>query len=145
MTEGRINMKESDLMERMAVESIRGWNVISTGAGYLVETDWQWPNRERIEIFIGAVGERKDLFIVSDGGEIFNFFFSYGMDLSKNRSGMRAVEEIVTHYGAHVAEYRIVKGAGPDDLSAAIRAILEALKEISFSLFHLVQSSDSPH
>ena len=66
-------MDEKTLEQNLAETLVEGWDISSTGNGFLVASDWRWPNNERIEIYVRNVGEREDLFLVTDGGELFNY------------------------------------------------------------------------
>ncbi len=131
-------MDETDLLEDLGAEFIKGWDVAPTGSGFMVITDWQWPNRDRIEVFVRKVGDREDLFLVSDGGEIFNVLFSHGIDLGKDTRSMDLFREVAKNHGAEFADYAIVKGANGKDVAGAVRMVLEAAKDISFLLWHKV-------
>jgi len=63
-------MNEKILEQNLSEAFIRDWEIIPTGSGFLVVSDWLWPNHERIEIHARTVGEREDLFVVADGGEL---------------------------------------------------------------------------
>ena len=69
-------MDESVLEEQLAEELIGGVEILSTGNGFLVITDWRWPGDEKIEVHARRVAERDDLYLVTDGGELCNFLFA---------------------------------------------------------------------
>lgn len=136
-------MDEKTLEQNLAEELIRGWSINTTGTGFLIITDWQWPNHDPIEIYVRSVGEREDLYLVSDGGEIFNFLFVHGIDLTRDEQGRRVFAGTAQHYGAKIVDYQISKGANNGDLHQAVRSILEVVKDVSFLLWHkLGQVSD---
>jgi hypothetical protein len=129
-------MDEKSLVENLAEELIKGWDITPTGSGFLISTDWRWPNHERIEVYVRTVGEREDLYLVSDGGEVFNFLFAQGIDLAKDSQGMKIFSGVAQNYGAKIVDYQMAKGASDADLPQAVRAILEAIKDVSFLLWH---------
>jgi hypothetical protein len=129
---------EAELLEALGAELIDGWDVAPTGDGFLITTDWSWPNRERIEIFVRRVGEREDLFIVTDGGELFNLLFTHGFDPGSDHRSMDLFRKSAENHGAEVVEGRIVKGANAGGVAVAVREILEAVKDISFLLWHKI-------
>jgi len=129
-------MDETILKQRLQEAFIEDWEIMPTGGGFLIVTDWHWPNSERIEIHIRPVGEREDLYIVSDGGELFNLLFSQGVDLSKDERGMKILDGVTKNYGAKAVDCQIAKGAGLGDLHRAIRVVLEAIKDASFLLWY---------
>ncbi|MFP5212580.1 MAG: DUF1828 domain-containing protein [Acidobacteriota bacterium] len=138
-------MDERTLEQSLAEELTREWRIVSTGSGYMIITDWHWPNGEKIEIYVRTVGEREDLYVVSDGGELFNFLYSQGIDLSKDERGMRTLNGMIELNGAKVVDYQLVKGAGEMELAQAIRNVLEAIKDASLILWHKVGTSESIH
>lgn len=138
-------MDEREIFEGLAESFFEGWDVMPTGGGFLITTDWKLPNNEQIEIHVRRVGDRDDLFIVTDGGELINFLFSEGVDLSKDRESRNILEGIADNRSVKIAEYQLVKGANEEDLSRAVRDLLEALKEGSFALWHKIRSkTDGP-
>ena len=133
-------MNETTLEQNLTEALIREWEIIPTGSGFLVVSDWLWPNHERIEIHVRTVGEREDLFVVTEGGELFNFLFSQGIDLTRDEKGQKAVRNVLSHYGAELVDFQIVKGAGEGDLAQAIRLLVEAVKDASFVLWHRLEA-----
>jgi hypothetical protein len=129
-------MDTDKLFQNLAEEMIRQWDIMPTGSGLLVTTDWQLPNNDRIEIHVRPVGEREDLYLVTDGGELFNFLFSHGIDLSKDNRSMKVLNSIAANYGAQFVEYQMAKGANDTDLHSAIRLVLEAVKDAAYILWH---------
>lgn len=129
-------MDEQTLTRNLAEELINGWDITPTGSGFLIVTDWHWPNHERIEVYVRTVGEREDLYLVSDGGEVFNFLFAQGIDLTKDPNGTKIFDGVAQSYGAKVVDYQMAKGASDSDLHQAIRMIVEAIKDVSFLLWH---------
>ncbi|ABK17056.1 hypothetical protein [Syntrophobacter fumaroxidans] len=138
-----MNVKELEQLMEQAMTS--EWEVTSTGTGFLVATDWRLPNNERIEIFVRTVGEREDLFLVTDGGEVFNFLFSHGIDLSKDTRGMKTLNGVSERYQAKIVNYQITRGSGRADLARSIRLMLEAVKDASFLLWHKLVPDSSIH
>ncbi len=138
-------MDEKTLAEGLLEEMVNGWEVIPTGGGYMIRTDWQLPNRDRIEIYIRMVGDREDLFLVTDGGELFNLLYSQGIDLTKDEHGMRVFQGVADNYGAQVVEYQLAKGANEGDLHHAIRLVLEAVKDAAYLLWHKLEPGVSIH
>ena len=59
-------MDENQILDALAEDFFHGWDVAPTGGGFLITTDWALPNNERIEIHVRRVGDREDLFIVTD-------------------------------------------------------------------------------
>ncbi len=129
-------MDETTLRQNIGKELIDGWNITATGNGFLVATDWHWPNQDRIEIFVRAVGEREDLFVVTDGGDLFNFLFSHGIDLARDGQAMKIFNSISRSNGAEFVDYQIIRGANPADLARAVRLVLEAIKDIAHLLWY---------
>lgn len=125
-------MDESILEERLAEELIGGWEILPTGNGFLVTTDWRWPGNEKIEVHIRRVAERDDLYLVTDGGELCSFLFAKGMDLRRDHRSLELVQQIAAASGAGVVDYQIVRGSGTDDLPRSVRQVLEAIKEGAF-------------
>lgn len=138
-----MNAKELEQLMEQAMTS--EWEVTSTGTGFLIATDWRLPNNERIEIFVRTVGEREDLFLVTDGGEVFNFLFSHGIDLSKDARGMKTLNGVSERYQAKIVNYQITRGTGRADLARSIRLMLEAVKDASFLLWHKLAPDSSIH
>ncbi len=133
-------MDEQEILEGLAEDFYQGWNVMATGGGYLITTDWMLPNNERIEIHVRRVGDREDLFIVTDGGELINFLFSQGIDIDKDRSSRNIINGIADNRSIKITEYQLVKGANEEELSGTVRIMLEAIKEVAFSLWHKIKS-----
>jgi hypothetical protein len=128
---------ENVLEEKLAEELLEGWQVVPTGSGFLVTTAWRWPTGEMIEIYVRNVAEREDLYVVTDGGELFNFLFARGIDLRQDDRNMKLLQSIAASSGAGMIDYQIVKGANNDDLPRSIRLLVEAVKEGAFLLWHL--------
>lgn len=125
-------MDEKRLWQDLSEEMIRDWEILPTGSGFVIVSDWRWPNNDRIEVVVRNVGEREDLFLVSDGGELFNFFFAQGVDISGNEEAVRQLEAIAARHGAKLVDFQMAKGAGENDLLHAIRSMVEAIKEGAF-------------
>ncbi len=138
-------MDESILRQALAETFIEGWEVTPTGSGFLVISDWRWPNRERIEIFVRTVGERDDLYTVTDGGDLFNFLFAQGIDLTQDEPSLRTIQGTAKNYGAEFIDYQLLKGANDEDLAQAIRELLEAIKDASLLLWYKLESHHSVH
>jgi hypothetical protein len=140
-------MDEKEILDELTEHFYQGWDVVATGGGFLITTDWVLPTGERIEIHIRRVGDREDLFLVSDGGELINLLFSQGVDLSKDRESRRVLDGVAEKHSIKVADYQFVKGAGEADIAQAVRDMLEAVKEASFLLWHKIGSkpADSMH
>jgi len=140
-------MDENEILEALADDFFQGWDVASTGGGFLITTDWVLPNNERIEIHIRRVGDREDLFIVTDGGELINYLFSQGVDLTRDGASRRILEGIAENRSIKITEHQLVKGANEEQIAGAVRVLLEAVKEASFSLWHKIASTleDSVH
>ncbi|SPJ15809.1 conserved hypothetical protein [Syntrophobacter sp. SbD2] len=140
-------MDENEILEALAEDFSRGWDVTPTGGGFLIATDWVLPNNERIEIHIRRVGDREDLFIVTDGGELINYLFSEGVDLTRDRDSRRILDVIAENRSIKVTEHQLVKGAKEHEIAGTVRVLLEAVKEASFSLWHKIKSKpeDSVH
>lgn len=119
----------------MGEAMITGWSFVPTGSGLLITTNWKLPDRGDIEIHVRRVGEREDLYLVTDGGELFNFFYLQGIDISRDRDAMDVVSRVAGDYGAKVVEGQVVKGANEGDFQEAVRSVLEALKEAAFILW----------
>ena len=128
-------MDREELRENLAVEMVRDWEIVPTGNGFMVSTDWVLPNNERIDLYVRTVGDRDDLYVVTDGGELFNHMFADGYDLTADDHGRKVMDFIAENYGAEFAEYQLVKGANNDDLAKAVRMLLEAVKEASIVLW----------
>jgi len=140
-------MDENDILEALAEDFLQGWDVAPTGGGFLITTDWVLPNNERIEIHVRRVGDREDLFIVTDGGELINYLFSQGVDLTRDRDSQRVLSGIAENRSIKISEHQLVKGANEEEIAGAVRVLLEAVKEASFSLWHKIKSKpeDSVH
>jgi diacylglycerol kinase family enzyme len=127
---------ETVLEGKLAEELLEGWEVIPTGSGFLVTTAWRWPNDEMIEIHVRRVAERDDLYLVTDGGALFNFLFAGGIDLRQNDREMEMLHQIVARSDAGIIDYQIVKGANNEELPQSIRLVVEAVKEGAFIFWH---------
>ena len=138
-------MEEKTLEQSLSEVLLQGWEISGTGTGFLIVTDWQFPDKERIEVYARRVGERDDLYVVGDGGEIFNTLFSHGIDLSKDERGMKMFTRVAENYAAQIVDFQLVKGAKEEDLASAIRMILEAIKDASFLLWHKLDQAGSLH
>lgn len=138
-------MDEKMLEERLAEELIQPWQVLAAGNGFLVVTDWRLPDDEHIEIHVRNVGDRGDLFLVTDGGEVVNTLFSHGVDLTRDPSGSRMIERAAERYGVKIVEGQMVRGAGEGDLHHAVRMVLEAVKEASCMLWHKLEPPGQVH
>ncbi|MGA3113782.1 MAG: hypothetical protein ABSF90_05025 [Syntrophobacteraceae bacterium] len=140
-------MDENEILEALTEDFFQGWDVTPTGGGFLITTDWVLPNNERIEIHVRRVGDREDLFIVTDGGELINYLFSQGVDITRDRDSKRTLNGIAENRSIKVTEHQLVKGANEEELAGAVRVVLEAVKEASFSLWHKIKSKpeDSVH
>ena len=97
-------MDENEILEALAEDFFQGWDVTPTGGGFLVATDWVLPNNERIEIHVRRVGEREDLFIVTDGGELINYLFAEGVDLTRDRDNRRILDRIAANRSVNVTQ-----------------------------------------
>jgi hypothetical protein len=128
-------MEEQEILDGLVEEFFAGWEVIPTGGGFLITTDWVLPNKEQIEIHVRRVGDREDLFLVTDGGEIVSYLFSEGIDIAKEESGMKLLTAVAENHGASISELQMVKGATGVQVTGAVRALLEAVKEASFLLW----------
>ena len=133
-------MDENDILEALTEEFLRGWNVTPTGGGFLITTDWVLPNNERIEIHVRRVGDREDLFIVTDGGELINYLFSEGIDLTRDPDNRRILDRIAQNRSIKVTEHQLVKGANEEEIAWAVRVLVETVKEASFSLWRKIKS-----
>jgi hypothetical protein len=131
-------MDETVLEEKLAEELMAGWEVIPTSTGFLVTTDWRWPSDEKIEIVVRRVAERDDLYVVTDGGELFSFLFARGIDLRKDDRSMETLQRLLETIGARLIDYQIVTGATNEELPRSIRLILEAAKEGAFLFWQLL-------
>lgn len=140
-------MDEKEILDELTEHFYQGWDVMPTGGGFLITTDWALPGGERIEIHIRRVGEREDLFVVSDGGELINFLFSQGVDLAKDPESRKLLEGIAERHSIKVIDFQLARGAGESEIAQAIRGMLEAVKEASFTLWRKVaqKPSDSMH
>lgn len=138
-------MEEKTLERSLSEVLVQGWDITGTGNGFLITTDWQLPNGERIEVYARRVGDREDLYVVGDGGELFNLLFANGIDLSKDEQGMKIISRIAENYAAQIVEFQLVKGAKEDELAQAVRMILEAVKDASFLLWHKLDPKGSLH
>jgi hypothetical protein len=138
-------MDEKTLRQNLEEELINGWDVLPTGTGFLIQTDWRWPHHERIEIHVKSVGEREDLYLVTDGGDLFNLLFSHGIDLTKDVHGMKVLEGVARSHGAKVVDFTVARGANSGDLPRVVRMMIETLKEASFLLWHKLSHGDSLH
>jgi hypothetical protein len=140
-------MDENEILEALAEDFFKGWRVAPTGGGFLITTDWILPNKELIEIHVRRVGEREDLFIVTDGGELINYLFSEGVDLTVDHGSRRIREGIAENRAVNIADYQMIKGANEEEIAGAVRVVLEAVKEASFSLWHKIKTKpkDSVH
>lgn len=133
-------MDENEILEALAEDFLQSWDVAPTGGGFLITTDWVLPNNERIEIHVRRVGERDDLFIVTDGGELVNYLFSEGVDITRDRDCNSILEGIAQNRSIKIAEHQMVKGANEEEIAGAVRVVLEAVKEASFSLWHRIKA-----
>jgi len=138
-------MSYKDLDEQLAIAFIKGWDIIPTGGGFLISSDWCWPNRDRIEIHVRTVGEREDLFLVTDGGDLFNYLFAQGVDLTKDKGALKTISNVVENYEAKFVDYQIAKGANEADLPRAIRLVLEAIKDTSLILWYKLEKQKQLH
>jgi hypothetical protein len=129
-------MDETVLAEKMVEELVADWEIIPTGNGFLVNTAWRWPDAEAIEVHVRRVAERDDLYLVTDGGQLFNFLFARGMDLRLDEKSMDVLHQIAASSGARIIDYQIVRGADDKDLPHSIRLILEAIKEGAFVFWY---------
>jgi len=96
-------MDENEILEALAEDFFQGWDVAPTGGGFLITTDWVFPNNERIEIHVRRVGDREDLFIVTDGGELVNFLFAEGVDVMRDSECGSILEGIVQNRSLKIA------------------------------------------
>ncbi|HYA40999.1 MAG TPA: hypothetical protein VEF34_06830 [Syntrophobacteraceae bacterium] len=133
-------MDEDEILEALAEDFFQGWDVSPTGGGFLITTDWVLPNNERIEIHIRRVGDRDDLFIVTDGGELTNYLFSQGVDLTRDPDSRRILGGVAQNRSVEISEHQLVKGANEEEIAGAVRVLLEAVKEASFALWHKLKS-----
>jgi len=142
-----VELDEKEILDGLVENFFQGWDVMPTGGGFLITTDWRFPNDERIEIHVRRVGDREDLFLVTDGGELTNLMFSHGVDLAKDKDSLRVLTGITEQHSIKIADYQLVRGAGADELSPAVRSMLEAIKEASFIFWHKIKSEprDSLH
>lgn len=128
-------MDETVLEERLAEALLAEWEILPTGNGFLVITDWHWPGHEKIEVHVRRVAERNDLYLVTDGGELCNFLFAKGIDLRQDHRSMEVLQQIAADSGAGIMDYQLVRGAGGEDLAQSVRRVLEAIKEGAFVFY----------
>ncbi len=133
-------MDENEILEALAEDFFQGWDVSPTGGGFLITTDWVLPNNERIEVHVRRVGERDDLFLVTDGGELVNYLFSEGVDVTRDRDCGAILEGIAQNRSLKITEHQMVKGANAEEIAGAVRVVLEAVKEASYSLWHRMRA-----
>jgi len=133
-------MDERMLAEELMEALVSGWEVVPTGGGFLITTDWRWPNDEMIEIYVRRVADRDDLYLVTDGGELFNFLFARGMDLIQDTRSLELLNRIAESAGARIIDYQIVRGANSEELSRSLRMVLEAVKEGAFLFWSVLAS-----
>jgi hypothetical protein len=138
-------MDEKQLWQNLAEEMIGRWDISPTGSGFMVTTDWRLPNDDRIEIYVRTVGEREDLYLVTDGGNLFSFLFSHGIDLNKDERAKKVLSRIAETYEIKVVEFQMAKGANDSDLHHAIRMLLEAIKDASYLLWQRLDQGGSLH
>lgn len=138
-------MNERDLERDLAEELIRDWEITATGGGYLVATSWHYPNGNRIEIYVRTVGDREDLYLVSDGGEVFSFLFSEGVDLANDKRAMKVLERLAADYGFKIVDYQLARGANDEELPQAIRVMVEAVKDAAFVFWHKLKTAKNLH
>lgn len=140
-------MDAKEILEGLVEAFYQGWDVMPTGGGFLVITDWMLPTNERIELHVRRVGEREDLFIVTDGGELINFLFSQGVDPAGDSETAHLLNRVADTRAIKIVDYQLVKGADSGELAKAVRSMLEAVKEASFLLWHKVKPhpEDSVH
>jgi hypothetical protein len=131
---------ENVLLDELAEELVAQWEVIPTSGGFLVTTAWRWPNDERIEIRVRRVAERDDLYLVTDGGELFNFLFAHEIDLRRDERSLEILQSLAESAGARIIDYQIIRGAGNEDLAHSIKLVLEAVKEGAFAFWRYLSS-----
>jgi hypothetical protein len=136
-------MDEKKLWQGLLEEMVRGWEILPTGSGCVVVSGWIWPTGDRIEVTVRNVGERDDLFLVSDGGELFSFFYAQGLDIAGNGELMHRLEEMVGRHGARLVDLHLARGAGESDLAEAVLSMVEAIKEGAF-LFWMCREGAEP-
>lgn len=136
-------MDEQALLNSIGEEFIRGWQMIPMDTGVLVVTDWRWPNGDGIEIYVRGVAERRDLYVVTDGGGLCSFLFAGGINLQEDSDALASLQEMVTAAGLTLVDYQVVRGAGNEDLPRAIRLILEAVKEGAFMFSRQISHKSS--
>lgn len=125
-------MDEIVLEERLAEELIGGWEILPTGNGWLVKTDWRWPGDDKIEVHVRRVADRDDLYLVTDGGELYNFLFAQGLDLRRDQRSAETLHQLAAGCGSGIMDFQIVRGAAREELAQSIRQVLEAIKEGAF-------------
>ncbi|MCK8602854.1 hypothetical protein [Desulfoferrobacter suflitae] len=138
-------MDETRLEEKLAFAFVEGWNITPTGNGFLLTSDWRWPNEEHIEIHVRAVGEREDLYLVSDGGDLFNFLFSHGIDLTRDSMALSRINDVVEMYESKFVDFQIARGANEEELARSVRLVLEAIKDASLILWHRFEAGKNLH
>lgn len=129
---GEFAVEEQALERGIAEEMVKGWSVIGTGGGFIIQTDWRWPHGERIEITVRRVSERDDLYLVTDGGELCASLFAQGVRLQEDETASRLLKELLDGSGAVLADFQVVRGATAGQLPGVIRNLLEAVKEAAF-------------
>lgn len=138
-------MHEGNLEQGLAREFISDWDITATGGGFLITTSWLYPNGSRIEIHVRAVGEREDLYLVSDGGELFSFLYSEGVDLQNDKRAMMVLDRLSNEHGFKVVDFQLARGATEEELPRAIRVMLEAMKDASFIFWHKLKTAKNFH
>lgn len=129
-------MDEKQLWEGLGEEMLEGWEILPMNNGFTVMTDWHWPDGSRIEVYVRGVGDRGDLYLVTDGGELFNILFAQGVDLTRDSDALKSLSQTAENQGGKLVEYQIAKGAGRGDLPRSVRTVLEILKDCSFMMWH---------
>lgn len=128
-------MDSQTLLKDLAEAFVNQWSVTPTGTGFLVTTDWTWPNGNAIEISVRTVDERESLFLVTDGGELLNNLFLEGFDFTRDTPTLNTVKQMAEKHGTELVEYQIAKGANESSLASGVRHVLETVKEVSFYLW----------
>ena len=138
-------MDEKSLFENLVEELVRHWEIVPTGGGLLIVTDWELPNEERIEIQVRTVGEREDLYVATDGGSLYNFFFTEGVVLDADEHAMNVLKGVMRKHGVQLVDYQIVKGANDETLPRSVKDVLEAVKDASLLLWHRLSPGQAVH
>jgi len=81
------------ILQKISESIFDNWECERVGDSdnYLIVTDTFLPNNDCIEIMVEPESEGKDRYLIHDAWTIFNYLFSYSINLAENGNAVEVV------------------------------------------------------